>query len=68
MTLGGQLRRLEVLVPQYEFFCHSCKRIFAKLLTIAEYEKQEIVCPKCGSKDVEQKWAPFYAITSKKSA
>ncbi len=35
--------------------------------TISEYEKGGVVCPHCRSKDVEQRWAAFYAVTSKKS-
>jgi putative FmdB family regulatory protein len=55
-------------MPHYEFFCRACQKAFAKILTIAEHDKVKIVCPKCGSKDVEQRWAAFYAVTSKKSA
>ncbi len=54
-------------MPQYNFFCQACQKEFSKVLTLAEYEKGRIVCPKCGSKDVEQRWAAFYAVTSKKS-
>ena len=54
-------------MPQYNFLCRSCNKEFSKILTIAEYEKGQIACPKCGSKDVEQRWAAFYAVTSKKS-
>jgi putative FmdB family regulatory protein len=55
-------------MPHYEFFCHACKKLFPKILTLAEYEKGRIVCPHCGSGDVEQSWSAFYAITSRKSA
>jgi len=55
-------------MPVYEFVCHSCKKPFSKILTIAEHENEEITCPHCDSKDVEQRWADFYAVTSKKSA
>jgi|SRR5215813_4542512 len=34
----------------------------------AEYEEGELTCPRCGSKEVEQTWSAFYAITSNKSA
>jgi RNA polymerase subunit RPABC4/transcription elongation factor Spt4 len=37
-------------------------------LTIAEHEEGKIVCPHCRSKNVEQGWSDFSAITSKKSA
>jgi putative FmdB family regulatory protein len=54
-------------MPQYEFLCLACKEKFSLVLTLSEYEKREIKCTKCGSKKVEQRWAAFYAVTSKKS-
>ena len=54
-------------MPHYDFFCSACKKKFAMVLTISEYEKGKNKCPKCGSKNVEQRWATFHAITSKKS-
>jgi len=54
-------------MPQYSFVCRACKKEFSKILTIAEYEQGKIACPHCKSKDVEQRWAAFYAVTSKKS-
>ena len=54
-------------MPQYNFLCLACKKEFSKILTISEYEKGGIVCPHCKSKDVEQRWAAFYGLTSKKS-
>jgi putative FmdB family regulatory protein len=55
-------------IPHYEFFCHGCKKAFSKILTIVRHEKEKIACPHCGSKNVEQRWSAFSAITSKKSA
>jgi len=55
-------------MPHYEFFCHACKKLFSKILSLVEYEKGEVVCPHCGSKKVEQRWSAFTVITSKKSA
>jgi putative FmdB family regulatory protein len=55
-------------MPHYEFSCHNCKKNFSKVLTLAQYEKDKIICPHCGSKRVEQCWSAFNAITSKKSA
>jgi putative FmdB family regulatory protein len=54
-------------MPQYSFLCRTCKREFLKILTLSEYEKGGIVCPHCNGKNVEQRWAAFYAVTSKKS-
>jgi putative FmdB family regulatory protein len=53
-------------MPQYNFLCAACKREFSKFLTLSEHEKGKIVCPHCKSKNVEQRWAAFYAVTSKK--
>jgi putative FmdB family regulatory protein len=55
-------------MPQYEFLCKDCKKAFTKFLTIAAYDKETIVCPECGSRNVEQQLSSFYAVTSKKSA
>jgi putative FmdB family regulatory protein len=52
----------------YEFFCHGCAKPFSKTLTLKEYEEGTVVCPDCGSDDVEQRLSSFYAVTSKKSA
>jgi putative FmdB family regulatory protein len=55
-------------MPHYEFFCHACKKLFSKILSLVEYEKGKVVCPHCGSKNVEQRWSACTVITSKKSA
>ena len=53
-------------MPQYNFLCRACKKEFSRILTLSEYEKGGIVYLHCKSKDVEQRWAAFYAVTSKK--
>ena len=53
-------------MPQYNFLCRACKKEFSRILTLSEHEKGGIVCPHCKSKDVEQRWAAYYAVTSKK--
>ncbi len=55
-------------MPHYEFLCHTCKKTFSRILTIAEHDKEKVTCPHCGSRNIEQRWAAFYAVTSKKSA
>jgi putative FmdB family regulatory protein len=57
----------EEVMPQYNFLCRTCNKEFSKILTISEYEKGQVACPKCESKNVQQRWAAFYAVTSKKS-
>lgn len=54
-------------MPEYSFYCQACEKLFSKVLTLAEYEKGGVTCPHCGSTKVEQRWAAFYAVTSKKS-
>jgi putative FmdB family regulatory protein len=55
-------------MPYCEFFCHACKKSFSKVLSLVDYEEGEVLCPHCGSREVEQRWSTFSAITSKKSA
>jgi len=55
-------------MPIYEYLCKDCRNLFEKILTLAEYDREPIACPKCGSKNVEQELTAFYAVTSKKSA
>jgi putative FmdB family regulatory protein len=55
-------------MPRYEFFCTNCKKLFSMVLSPVDYEEGDILCPHCGSKEVEQCWSAFSAITSKKSA
>lgn len=54
-------------MPQYQYLCLACKKSFLKILTLAEHDKDKIVCPSCGSQKVEQQMSDFFAVTSKKS-
>lgn len=54
-------------MPVYEYLCRDCQQAFEEVLTFTEYEKDEVVCPKCGSKNVEQEPASFFAVSEKKS-
>jgi putative FmdB family regulatory protein len=60
-------RTEEGAVPHYEYLCAACSKKFSIVLTLAEHEKRQVKCPRCGSTKVEQQWAAFYATTSKKS-
>jgi len=55
-------------MPQYEYYCDSCKKTFSKVLTLTEHTEDKIVCPSCGGSKVEQQYSAFFAVTSKKSA
>ncbi len=54
-------------MPYYEYLCSACNKKFSIVLTLAQREKGQVKCPKCGGTKVEQQWAAFYATTSKKS-
>jgi len=54
-------------MPTYEFKCEKCKKRFSLMMTISEYEKKKIRCPKCKSVRVNQQITSFQTITSKKS-
>lgn len=55
-------------VPSYLFHCRDCLKPFTKQLSLGDYEEGGVVCPFCGSDDVEQQLSLFYPVTSKKSA
>jgi ssDNA-binding Zn-finger/Zn-ribbon topoisomerase 1 len=40
---------------------------FEIILTLTEYEKDKIKCPKCGGENVHQEAATFFVVTSTKS-
>ncbi len=51
----------------YDYICKDCQKSFELVLTLGEHDKNNIKCPKCGSKNVEQDVTTFFAVTSKKS-
>jgi putative FmdB family regulatory protein len=57
----------EVLMPLYDYVCLDCHKPFETVLTLNEHDKQAPKCPHCGSKNVEQEAAAFFAVTSRKS-
>jgi len=48
-------------MPAIEFICDKCKKSFIRLISISEFERNNIRCPECKSTTVKQQ------ITSKKS-
>jgi len=57
-----------VFMPVYDYVCQDCKKTFERILTLHQHDSEEMRCPECGSKNIEQEAAAFYAVTSKKSA
>lgn len=52
---------------EYAFQCRKCGERFHIKESLAEHERHREKCPKCGSKDVEQRLEPAFVATSKKS-
>jgi putative FmdB family regulatory protein len=67
MILESNLLAEEGAMPHYEYLCSSCGKKFSTVLSLAEHQKNNVKCPKCGGTKVEQQWAAFFATTSKKS-
>jgi putative FmdB family regulatory protein len=57
----------EVPMPVYDYVCLDCHKPFETVLTLNEHDKEAPKCPHCGSKNVEQEAAAFFAVTSRKS-
>jgi putative FmdB family regulatory protein len=55
------------IMPIYEFICEKCNKPFIEIMSVKEFEKRKIRCPKCKTKKIRQIINSFYAITSKKS-
>ena len=54
-------------MPVYDYICHDCHEPFEVVLTLNEHDKEQMACPKCNSKNVQQEAAEFFAVTSRKS-
>ena len=54
-------------MPTYEFYCEKCDEEFSIILSIRQYEKKKVNCPKCNGKQLKQLISSFQTITSKKS-
>lgn len=54
-------------MPVYEFICRKCDQNLSLAITISEYEKEILTCPKCKSDEVKRQISSFQTITSKKN-
>jgi putative FmdB family regulatory protein len=54
-------------MPVYDYSCQDCHHSFDRIFSLEEHDKNEVTCPKCVSKNVEQVAAVFFAVTGKKS-
>jgi putative FmdB family regulatory protein len=54
-------------MPTYVFRCSTCRKVFEKVMTVAQREHARPVCPKCKGRKVEPVLSGFFAKTSRKS-
>lgn len=54
-------------MPVYDFRCKDCGKEFTVVLHVEEWERHDVTCPHCHSKEVEQAVTAFQVITPKKS-
>uniref|UniRef100_A0A7V4G781 Zinc ribbon domain-containing protein n=1 Tax=Desulfobacca acetoxidans TaxID=60893 RepID=A0A7V4G781_9BACT len=54
-------------MPTYEFQCSQCGEVFTRIMSISEFSRGGITCPKCSSGEVKQQMTTFTAKTSRKS-
>jgi putative FmdB family regulatory protein len=55
-------------MPTYEYLCKQCNKRFDVVLTLSDHAKHpKQPCPKCKSRNVEQRVSAFKAVTSKKA-
>jgi putative FmdB family regulatory protein len=55
-------------MPDYEFECSKCSKVFTEHETFAEHDKRpQVKCPACGSTEVHQLMSTVSVKTSKKS-
>jgi putative FmdB family regulatory protein len=54
-------------MPTYEYRCQSCSESFSMKMTMAQHDRQPVVCPSCKGSSIAPHYATFFAKTSKKS-
>jgi putative FmdB family regulatory protein len=54
-------------MPTYEYVCGECGKKFSLALTFSEHDKSRVVCPKCKSGKVAQRFSSVFTKTSRKS-
>ena len=54
-------------MPTYEYGCRQCGKEFSLVMTMAEHDRNKVVCPEFRSRKVDRRFSTFYARTSKKS-
>ena len=60
-------RDVEEEMPLYEFECRACRNEFEKLVLKAA-EAEDVKCPSCNSRDVEEKISSFASVSKNESS
>ena len=55
-------------MPVYDYVCLDCHQSFETVLTLNEHDKENPKCPHCGSKNVEQEAAAFFAVDPRRAS
>ncbi len=54
-------------MPEYDFYCQTCRRNFILSMSLQGYEKKDFSCPQCKRKELKRVPSTFIAKTSRKS-
>ena len=54
-------------MPQYEYFCDTCKKEVTLAMTISEHDRGGAACPQCGDRGLRPLVGTFFSKTSRKS-
>jgi putative FmdB family regulatory protein len=54
-------------MPTYEYRCRQCHENFTVRERISDHTPENMVCPRCRSRDVDRVMSAFYARTPRKS-
>jgi len=54
-------------MAEYDYKCAKCGKKFTITMSITDYGRKRVKCPKCASAKINRILAPFFTQTSKKS-
>lgn len=52
----------------YEYQCRKCQEVFSVQMSLAEHDRGDLICPRCQSRDVDQRMTEFFAQPPRKAA
>lgn len=54
-------------MPQYEYFCDTCKKEVTLSMSMSAHDKGGVACPDCGGRALRPLVGTFFSKTSRKS-